>query len=251
MSFLVSGFKKDSAFQGSTRDGHVTASSRANASGTNTGRKAARTQHSAADPGTTISAIQPVFATGALVTGTAANNASVSFFVPSPANVHRQNASDRTEVAPDFVSVVDAMHLELGLSCNPYAPAVQIKDTTRAVRVGAFYDSTSQLDCVAFFTVTLPSPIGTRDVVSDLDGYPLTNGECAPTSTTAMVEVPDVIGMTLSDAIAAVEAVGLHVVGHGTPRSDPTDDSAVVTAQEPSGPVRAGACVGFRTTTSH
>jgi PASTA domain len=63
----------------------------------------------------------------------------------------------------------------------------------------------------------------------------------------AIVQVPDVIGMTLPNAIRAVEEAGLNVVAYGTPPGDPTDDSAVVTAQKPDDLVPSGACVGFRT----
>ena len=63
----------------------------------------------------------------------------------------------------------------------------------------------------------------------------------------ATVKVPGVIGMTLPDAIRAVEAAGLNVIGPGTAPGDPTGDSVIVTAQEPDGIVPAGACIGFRT----
>lgn len=53
--------------------------------------------------------------------------------------------------------------------------------------------------------------------------------------------------MTLPDAVRAVEAAGLNVIGSGTAPGDRTDDSASVTAQDPDGIVPAGACVGFRT----
>jgi hypothetical protein len=71
--------------------------------------------------------------------------------------------------------------------------------------------------------------------------------DCSNMSHDATVRVPDVIGMTLPDAIRAVETAGLNVVGYRTPRGDPTGDSAIVTAQKPDGIVPAGACVGFRT----
>jgi hypothetical protein len=71
--------------------------------------------------------------------------------------------------------------------------------------------------------------------------------ECADPSGAASVEVPNVVGMALRPAIAIVEAVGLHVIGDGTPPGDPTGDSAIVTAQEPDGLVPAGSCIGFRT----
>lgn len=62
------------------------------------------------------------------------------------------------------------------------------------------------------------------------------------------VDVPDVVGLSLGDAIRAVEAAGLSVVGTGTPPGDPTD-GAIITAQEPPAgtSVPAGSCIGFRT----
>jgi hypothetical protein len=71
--------------------------------------------------------------------------------------------------------------------------------------------------------------------------------QCADPSGAASVKVPNVVGMALRPAIAIVEAVGLHVIGDGTPPGDPTGDSAIVTAQEPDGLVPAGSCIGFRT----
>lgn len=62
------------------------------------------------------------------------------------------------------------------------------------------------------------------------------------------ISVPDVVGMELRAAIAAVEDVGLTVRGTGTPLGDPVED-ATVTAQEPPAgtTVPAGACIGLRT----
>ena len=54
--------------------------------------------------------------------------------------------------------------------------------------------------------------------------------DCSNMSHDATVRVPDVIGMTLPDAIRAVETAGLNVVGYGTPRGDPTGDSAICRA---------------------
>jgi hypothetical protein len=71
--------------------------------------------------------------------------------------------------------------------------------------------------------------------------------DCSNMSHDATVRVPGVIGMTLPDAIRAVEAAGLNVIGSGTAPGDPTGDSAIVTAQEPDGIVPPGACIGFRT----
>jgi hypothetical protein len=191
-----------------------------------------------------------IFGAGAVVTGTAANNASVTFFVPSPVDISPKMTSGRKELTPDLVSVLDDTHLEVALPCNPYGPAVQVKETARTVRVGAFYATTEgpRLGCSTLVVVTLPSAIGTRTIVSDVDGAHLAaNPGCASTSTSPTVAVPDVVGKALPDAIAAVEAAGFKVVGDGTPPGDPTGDSAIVTAQEPSGLVPAGACIGFRT----
>lgn len=65
----------------------------------------------------------------------------------------------------------------------------------------------------------------------------------------ATVEVPDAVGLTLNEAAIRVQTAGLTVVGSGTPSGDPTDDDAVVRAQEPPAGARVpmGACVGFRT----
>lgn len=65
----------------------------------------------------------------------------------------------------------------------------------------------------------------------------------------ATVEVPDAVGLTLNEAAIRMQTAGLNVVGSGTPSGDPTDEDAVVRAQEPPAGARvpAGACVGFRT----
>lgn len=63
------------------------------------------------------------------------------------------------------------------------------------------------------------------------------------------VTVPDVVGMTLWDAVASASRAGLNVVGTGTSIGDPTGDDAVVTAQAPEAGahVPRGSCIGFRT----
>lgn len=62
------------------------------------------------------------------------------------------------------------------------------------------------------------------------------------------ITVPDVVGMGLRAAIAAIEDAGLTVRGDGTPLWDPSED-ATVTAQEPPAgqTVPSSACIGFRT----
>ena len=63
------------------------------------------------------------------------------------------------------------------------------------------------------------------------------------------ITVPDAVGRPLGEAIIAMQQAGLHVVGTGTPRGDPTGSVAVVRAQEPPAGERVplGACIGFRT----
>lgn len=65
------------------------------------------------------------------------------------------------------------------------------------------------------------------------------------------VDVPDVVGLTLAEAIRRLETVGLRVVDNGTPPGDPDSENAIVTAQEPAAgaSVPPGSCVGFRTET--
>lgn len=63
------------------------------------------------------------------------------------------------------------------------------------------------------------------------------------------VTVPDLVGMSLWDAVASASRAGLNVVGTGTSTGDPTGDDAVVTAQAPEAgtQVPPGSCIGFRT----
>ncbi len=65
------------------------------------------------------------------------------------------------------------------------------------------------------------------------------------------VDVPDVEGLPLTDAITPIRAAGLDVVGTGTPDRDPTGPTAIVRSQEPPAgtPVPEAAYVGFRTDT--
>ena len=63
------------------------------------------------------------------------------------------------------------------------------------------------------------------------------------------IDVPDVVGLPLTDAITRIRAAGLDVVGTGTPDGDPTGPTAIVRSQEPAAGtlVPEAACVGFRT----
>lgn len=65
------------------------------------------------------------------------------------------------------------------------------------------------------------------------------------------ITVPNVVGKSLGDAITAVRARGLLVIGNGLPAGDPSEFSAIVRAQKPPAGMRviAGACIGFRTNT--
>lgn len=100
-------------------------------------------------------------------------------------------------------------------------------------------------------TPTGPTTAQTVTITADGEQYEAhidaSPAECANPSGTSTVTVPNVVGMTLPDAIATVEAAGLNVIDNGTPPGDPTDESAIVTAQEPDGIVPTGACIGFRT----
>jgi beta-lactam-binding protein with PASTA domain len=77
----------------------------------------------------------------------------------------------------------------------------------------------------------------------------LSVAECVSTGDPT-VEVPDVIGERLRDAIQIVEESRLTVIDdEGVPEGDPVGATAVVWAQKPAGGefVPPGACVGFRT----
>jgi beta-lactam-binding protein with PASTA domain len=77
----------------------------------------------------------------------------------------------------------------------------------------------------------------------------LSVAECVSTGDPT-VEVPDVIGERLPDAIQIVEESRLTVIDDdGVPEGDPVGATAVVWAQKPAGGefVPPGACVGFRT----
>lgn len=65
------------------------------------------------------------------------------------------------------------------------------------------------------------------------------------------VDVPDVVGLTLAEAIRRLGTVGLRVVDNGIPPGDPDSGDSIVTAQEPAAgtSVPPGSCVGFRTET--
>lgn len=75
-----------------------------------------------------------------------------------------------------------------------------------------------------------------------------TDRTCAP-GEDGPITVPDIVGLTLWEAIAAIDAAGLHVVGTGTRPGDPTGGDAIVVVQVPEAgdKVPAGACVGFGT----
>lgn len=84
----------------------------------------------------------------------------------------------------------------------------------------------------------------------------LAQGQAAKASTedcvaygATTIEVPDVKGLALSDAIARARQAGMNVIDSGVPSKDPTGDDAVVLAQEPPAglSVPEGACIGFRT----
>ncbi len=64
-----------------------------------------------------------------------------------------------------------------------------------------------------------------------------------------MITVPDLIGVSLGDAVTRARASGLQVVGMGTSSGDPSGPAAMVRAQNPEQGLRvpAGACIGFRT----
>jgi hypothetical protein len=79
-----------------------------------------------------------------------------------------------------------------------------------------------------------------------------TSTSAAPTCVArgeAATAVPNVLGETLSNAIAIVQGAGLNVVDGGVPEGDPMGQGARGIAQEPSAgeQVPLGACVGFRT----
>jgi PASTA domain len=65
----------------------------------------------------------------------------------------------------------------------------------------------------------------------------------------ATIDVPDGVGLPLTEAAIRMQRAGLNVVGTGTPSGDPTGQDAVVRAQEPPAGMRLpqGACIGFRT----
>lgn len=63
------------------------------------------------------------------------------------------------------------------------------------------------------------------------------------------IDVPDGIGLPLTEAAIRMQRAGLNVVGTGTPSGDPTGQDAIVRAQEPPAGTRVprGSCIGFRT----
>lgn len=132
--------------------------------------------------------------------------------------------------------------------------------STTSVRL-RFVEQTVSADAVPFadgaaFAVEVGDVIGDPRLVEALDStgrvvarvVDATDRSCAAGEQGPII-VPDVVGLTLWDAIAAVDAARLHVVGTGTRPGDPTGDDATVIVQTPAAGDRvpAGACVGFGT----
>lgn len=63
------------------------------------------------------------------------------------------------------------------------------------------------------------------------------------------VDVPNVVGRSLAEAVIVSHEVGLLVVGTGVPDGDPNALESIVVAQEPPAGSRVvgGSCIGFRT----
>jgi hypothetical protein len=90
---------------------------------------------------------------------------------------------------------------------------------------------------------------GYRDVQAVRHGWPdHAPAECELNAQSS-VRVPDVVGLSLYEAIGRIEANHLYVIGTGTPAGDPPSADARVIAQEPASStlVLLHACVGFRT----
>ncbi len=75
-----------------------------------------------------------------------------------------------------------------------------------------------------------------------------TTEDCVADGVTT-IEVPNVKGLALSDAIARARQAGMNIIDSGVPSKDPIGDDAVVLVQEPPAglTVPEGACIGFRT----
>jgi hypothetical protein len=176
VTYKVSGFKPKTAYQTATPDGTTRGGSKITASGTNFLPRAHRVALSnGASDGFTFSSSTPLFANGLVITGTAANDASVTFFVPPPDTAAPEPARKRTEMSPGSVDILDDRHLLVGATCNPYGPAVQVRETAKAIRIGVFVTLPKglQLMCLTRVRVTLPSPLGARSVVANTTGEPL------------------------------------------------------------------------------
>lgn len=132
--------------------------------------------------------------------------------------------------------------------------------STTSVRL-RFIERTVTADAVPFadgaaFAVDAGDVAGDPRLVEALDStgrviaavVDATDRTCAPDEDGPIV-VPDIVGLPLWDAIATIDAAGLHVVGTGTRPADPTGDDATVVVQVPEAGDRvpAGACVGFGT----
>lgn len=88
---------------------------------------------------------------------------------------------------------------------------------------------------------------GAGEVNSAVVGHP--QGSCVEAGNPS-IDLPNVVGMPLWEAVRAIESAGFSVLGTGTPPEDPIDPGATISAQEPPAGTRLpeGACVGFRTT---
>ena len=84
--------------------------------------------------------------------------------------------------------------------------------------------------------------------LADGQGATPTTEDCVADGVTT-IEVPNVKGLALSDAIAHARQAGMNVIDSGVPSKDPIGDDAVVLVQEPPAglSVPEGACIGFRT----
>ena len=204
VSFFVSGFKPRTSFRAATPDGTTSAGGNTGWDGTNTsGPKKPETTRATTPvrEGTTLSASAPILTDGVVVTGTAANGASVTFFVPPPSNTKRPTSDDEPRVAhrPSYLVIVDDTHLMVGAACNPYGPAVQATTKPHTIGLELFYATAqgatrrtsvpptsptarAQDQCLTSSTITLPGPIGKRDLV-DATGATLgidADNRCTP-----------------------------------------------------------------------
>jgi hypothetical protein len=187
VSYVLTGFKPRTSYRAATVDSSTSGGGKIDANGTNVNppKKPSSGRGSGTD-GSSFGGSSPLFTQGLVITGTTADNASVTFFVPPPppTSSPASNDAERLGHRPDYLVIADNSHLRIGAACDPYGPAVLATIKKHQVGLEVFYPTTPgpRLLCLTTFTITLPTPLGSRALV-DADGQTVAvdgDNRCTP-----------------------------------------------------------------------